>query len=197
MSLVTIIVACDPDGVIGKENKLPWRCKEDLQLFRQRTYGHAVIMGRKTWDSIPKKPLDGRANIVVSRNMWLTEPNRSIFYYASLEGAIRSVKESNHCSDHYGISSSARIMSQYCDKDIFIIGGAQVYKEALKKGLVDRIIMSKMNSKYEGDVYFPDLDDRIWEVTQTEEHDGFDVLFMDKNANQSAIDKSLNESIRK
>jgi dihydrofolate reductase len=65
---VSIIVACDKHGVIGKEGKLPWRCSEDLKIFRKRTLGHAVIMGRKTWDSLPKKPLDGRPNIILTRN---------------------------------------------------------------------------------------------------------------------------------
>lgn len=179
MPLVSIIVACDPHGVIGKENKLPWRCKEDLQLFRKTTLNHAVIMGRKTWDSIPRKPLDNRANLVISRTRWDSRPDESIFFYGSIDVAIRSTKNAVKYSDMYGTHTNLSL-KQYADKDIFIIGGAQTYKQALDMNLVDRIIMSTMNKVYDGDVKFPAIDRALWDVISTEEHEEFTLTVLDK-----------------
>jgi dihydrofolate reductase len=163
---VSIIVACDPRGVIGKGNKLPWRIPEDLKLFRERTLDHAIIMGRKTWDSLPIKPLDKRANIVVTRSVFMAPKDKDLgpFYCGSLSGAIEFVGKLN----------------AYKDKEIFIIGGAQVYKEALDADLVDKIIMSKTVDNHDGDVYFPELDKDKWKVLGTEIRKGFDVIYMVK-----------------
>lgn len=163
---ISIIVACDPRGVIGKENKLPWRLPEDLKLFRERTLGHAIIMGRKTWDSLPKKPLDGRANVVLTRNFYEAPKDKNLgpFYCGSLMSALKCIGN----------------LEIYKDKEIFIIGGSTVYETALKSDIVDKIIMSKTNDTYDGDVYFPELEKDKWKTIATEYKKGFDVIHMIK-----------------
>jgi dihydrofolate reductase len=158
---VTIIVACDPNKVIGKQNQLPWRLPEDLRLFRQRTLGHVVVMGRKTWQSIPKRPLDGRMNVVVSRTMYEPPTAYGIgpYFFDSLSWALTNSKKMWH------------------DKEIFVIGGAEIYKQAIDNNLADRIILSEVNEAHEGDVYFPKLDSR-WIETKREKNKGFDVVYL-------------------
>lgn len=172
---VTIIVACDRRGVIGKNGTLPWRLKEDLQLFRQRTMGHAIIMGRKTWDSIPKKPLDGRANVVISKTLWkktLLDDGFRLgvgpYYYNSIAEAIRDIEV---------VWKDDGDLGKYATEDIYVCGGAQIYGEVLKQDIASRIIMSKLDKDYDGDVYFPNLS-KDWAVTMRERRTGFDVLFM-------------------
>lgn len=167
--MISIIVACDPKAVIGKQNKLPWRVPEDLKLFRERTLGHAVIMGRKTWDSIPRKPLDGRANIVISRNLWKPPVTQDgPYFFHSLKQAIATIQK-----------SLLGPYVPYHDKDIFIIGGSHLYESALNEGLVDQIIMFKIHREYDGDVYFPKLGSE-WTVAYTEPRQDFDLVVMNR-----------------
>lgn len=165
---VIIIVACDPNGVIGKENKLPWRVPEDLKLFRERTIGHAIVMGRKTYDSIPKRPLDGRMNCVISRSIFVQpkDPDVGPHYFGSLKSALASIR-----------GATQGDMAKYRYRDIFIIGGAQLYAHALKEDLVDEIVMSKIPNSYEGDVHFPELGSE-WVVRETVYKTGFDLVTM-------------------
>jgi dihydrofolate reductase len=170
---VTIVVACDVRGVIGKEGKLPWRVPEDLQAFRQRTLGNTIIMGRKTWDSLPKKPLDGRANVVISRSYSERPKDADVgpFFYGSLKQAI------------IDLSDCAGRISKYISKEIYIIGGAQIYKQALDDDIVDRIIMTKIKGKYDGDVFFPVLPSDKWIVTSTEYKKEFDTICLVNSTN--------------
>src|SRR5579872_1932386 len=84
--MISIIVAADPNGVIGKENTIPWYLPEDLKLFKRRTMGSSIIMGHKTWNSLPKKPLVGRINYVISRGAG--EPTHHTCLEESLAGPI-------------------------------------------------------------------------------------------------------------
>ena len=165
---VSIIVACDAEGVIGKENKLPWRVPEDLKHFRERTIGHAIVMGRKTYDSIPKRPLEGRMNCVISRTVFAQpkDPDVGPHYFGNLRGAISAIR-----------GATQGEMTKYRYRDIFIIGGAQLYEHALKENLVDEIIMSKIPGSYKGDVYFPSLGSE-WVVRETVYRTGFDLVTM-------------------
>ncbi len=167
--MVSIIVACDSNFVIGVNGTLPWRVPDDLKMFRERTMGCPIIMGRNTWNSIPKKPLDGRANIVISHSLWAraTDPDTGPFYFSSLSSALTAVK----CGEE---------LATYRDKEVFIIGGAKIYKTALELGVVDRIFMSKIDQNYKGDVYFPALGAE-WQVTQTEYKSGFNLHILKKN----------------
>lgn len=168
---VSIIVACDPKGVIGKNGILPWRVPEDLKLFRQRTLNHVIIMGRKTWESLPKKPLDGRPNVVISRTIWdmVKDPVEGPHWHGSLERALSAIN--NNWTGE---------LAEYKHKDIFIIGGAQLYEEALKRNLVQRIIMSQLYENYDGDVLFPRLDSS-WYIYSCEKYEKFKVVYMSKS----------------
>lgn len=162
MANVTIVVATDQNGLIGcsDKNTLPWYVPGDLKLFRQRTINHAVIMGRKTWESLPKRPLVDRRNIVVSRQVFeaciqpIKKNDETIAWMCgSLRYAIELARshydEATGCSDR--------------NQEVFLIGGAQIYQEALNQGLVNKIIMSRVVGQYEGDIFFPHLPANEWE----------------------------------
>jgi dihydrofolate reductase len=147
--MTTIIVAFDENRVIGANNGIPWDLPEDRKYFKECTMGHPVIMGRKTWESIPEKfrPLKGRANIVVSKTV------------SHLKGC--------HIVDN--LELAVRI----CYVEPFIIGGASIYEQALEENLVDKIIATHVKGTYEGDVYFPNLEG--WESEPLFETKDFEV----------------------
>jgi dihydrofolate reductase len=149
---LSLIVAYARNGVIGHGNALPWRLPDDMARFKRITMGHPVIMGRKTWDSIGK-PLPGRRNIVVTRNAgWHVEGAEVA---RSLEEAIEL------CGDV---------------PDVFVIGGAQIFAEALP--LADAIVATEIDRDIDGDVYFPRLDMSQWreESREARHGDGPDTL---------------------
>lgn len=142
--MATILVAYSENRVIGNKGDIPWRISEDFKHFKRTTVNQSCIMGRKTWDSLPDnfKPLPNRVNIVLSRkDVQLENENKTkdLFFESSLEEAIE-------------FSSAA-----FPEKEIFIIGGAQIYQEALNKKLANRIIASEVKGVYEGDTFFPEL----------------------------------------
>jgi len=132
MSRLSLIAAVARNGVIGADNQLLWRLPEDMQRFKALTLGHPVIMGRKTWDSLPAKfrPLPGRRNLVLSRQAHLLLDGAEI--YAGLESALAA------CTDA---------------DEVFVIGGAQIYAEALPKA--DRLELTELDADFTGDVTFP------------------------------------------
>ena len=141
-----LIFARAANGVIGKDNALPWHLPEDLAHFKRTTLGSPVIMGRKTWDSLPPKfrPLPGRLNIVISRNAgW------------QAEGATRA-------------KSIAEALA-LCPpgSDAWVIGGAQIYAAALP--LASTAVVTEIAQDFEGDAHAPEFDDR-WTETRREEH---------------------------
>lgn len=129
---LSIIVAMSKNSVIGKDNKIPWRLSEDLKRFKQITMGHPIVMGRKTYSSIGK-PLLGRENIVITR-----DPN------CSIEG-VRMVHNLDEAIKGYKP-----------DEEIFVIGGAEIYKLALPQA--DKIYLTRIEKEFEGDVSFPSVD---------------------------------------
>ena len=122
-----ILVAVSPEGIIGKDNAIPWHYSTDLKRFKRLTTGNTIIMGRKTWESLPKKPLPERRNIVITRS--------------SIDGVecFRSIDDA----------------LQTCEGDIWFIGGAGIYEEAMEK--VDVIDMTLVPDKVKGNncIYFP------------------------------------------
>jgi dihydrofolate reductase len=138
-----IVVAVARNGIIGAQGVIPWRCPEELRLFRTITLGGTVIIGRRTYLSIGH-PLAGRRNIVVSST--LPEETAGITVVRSFAVAIA-----------VALAASAPIY--YC-------GGAQIYAQALVRA--DAIYLSRMNEDAEGDVFFPDIDPRIWMVVREE-----------------------------
>ncbi len=156
MTLLTLIVARARNLTIGRDNTLPWRLPEDLAHFKRTTMGAPVIMGRKTWDSIGR-PLPGRRNIVVSRNPALVIAGAEVA--ASLEDAQRLC---------VGVP------------EVFLIGGAQLYAEALPSA--DRLVVTEIDTDVEGDAFFPAIDPAQWIETSREAHhsaaNGFDYAFV-------------------
>lgn len=139
-----IIAAHDKNRVIGFQNQLPWHLPEDLKRFRDITMGHALIMGRKTFESIGK-PLPGRKNIVVSR-----DPLRqfeSVTMARSLEEALEKVPP---------------------NQKAFVIGGSGLFKEAFEKA--EEMMLTLIDAEYEGDVYFPAYDINNFEVIDKSEN---------------------------
>ena len=143
--MVTIIVAIAQNGTIGDKNSLLWHIKEDMRFFRTTTSGHAVVMGRKTFESLGSRPLPKRTNIVITRADRVFEGALTAH---SLEEAIRLAEG---------------------DEEIFIIGGAQIYREALR--IADRMYITRVMHDYEGDTSFPDIDLSEWELVAEEKHD--------------------------
>jgi len=140
---VAIIVARARNGVIGRNNALPWRLRTDLQQFKQRTLGSPIIMGRKTWESLGR-PLPGRQNIVISRQA---------DYLATGAQVVSGLKEA--------IAASVEA------KRVFVIGGAQIYAEALN--LADVMWISEIHADIEGDALFPQFDP-VWFREISREH---------------------------
>ncbi len=142
---VSLIVAVAMNRVIGDGGKLPWRFSSDLKKFKEITTGKAVIMGRKTWDSLPRKPLPGRLNIVVSRS--------SAF---SAEGA--SVASS--------VDAALLLASQAGQGEVMVIGGAEIYRAFLPRA--DRIYVTELKTAVEGDTTFGALAPDQWRETGRE-----------------------------
>lgn len=141
----SIIVARSRNGVIGKENKLLWHISEDLKRFKSLTLGHPIIMGRKTYESIGR-PLPERQNIIITRNKEFLAPDCVVV--GSLEEALE-------------------IASEKDKEEIFIIGGAEIYKQAFP--LTDRLYITEVNLEVEGDAFFPDYQQDFQKETFHEE----------------------------
>ena len=155
---VGMIVAVSDNGVIGKNNEIPWFYKGELKWFKETTLNSTVIMGRKTWESLPKKPLKGRHNIVV------TSFDRSKF---EAEGATvaRSVGQA---------LATCKVEKR---KDIWLIGGAGIYREGI--GLADVLFITKIPETIEIDkntVLFPEIDEKRWALQSTRKHPHVDGL---------------------
>jgi dihydrofolate reductase len=153
MTEIIITVAVAENNVIGKNGDIPWNIPEDLKHFKELTMGNPVIMGRKTYESLPKRPLKGRLNIVLTRREDYI-PEGAIVKH-SLKEAIEYCKEKGY-------------------EKIFIAGGHSVYKQALH--LTDRIELTWVHERPEGDTHFPEIDFSKWKVIKREEHDGYSFV---------------------
>jgi dihydrofolate reductase len=150
---VTLVVAMGTNGVIGVENALPWRLPEDLAHFKQLTLGHPMIMGRTTYESIGR-PLPGRTTIVLTRDPdWSSD---GVSTATDLESALAQAAE--------------------LDDDVFIVGGGQVYAEALERGLVDLLCITRVAQAPDGDTRFPAVDWEAWKPVGSIPHDGFEIV---------------------
>jgi dihydrofolate reductase len=149
--MISLIAAVSENGVIGVDNKLPWYIPDDLKRFKELTSGNVVIMGRKTYESIGK-PLPNRINIVVSRNKELNIPGCLV---------VNSMTQA--------------IQKAGTDKDIFVIGGGEVYRKSIK--FADRIYLTKVHQEVEGDTTFPEIDTGFgWSEISKEEKEGFSYI---------------------
>lgn len=148
---LAIIVARAKNGVIGVNNTLPWRLPEDLKHFKETTMSCPIIMGRNTWESLGR-PLPGRRNIVITRNPDYIAAGAEIF--DSLENAIDACAQ---------------------DPKVFIIGGSQIYEQAL--AYADKLIVTEVDLEVEGDAHFPEIDPMLWEEIERIEHHNGDLAY--------------------
>ena len=152
--MITIIAAISRDFCIGRNGEIPWNLPEDLKRFRKLTSGNTIIMGRKTWDSLPMKPLPGRQNIIISSKMKLNAPSQDILIVNSLEEAIKSAKNT----------------------EIFLIGGESIYTKGLQ--FSNRMLITHVDIDISetpggvGDAFFPRWDEKEWKLKTAENHDG-------------------------
>lgn len=144
--MFTIIAAIGRSNELGKDGDLIWHLPSDMKFFRETTSGHTIIMGRKTFESLPKGALPNRRNIVLSRQD-IEFPGAERF--PSLEAALEACR---------------------ADEEVFIIGGASVYHEALP--LADKLCITHIeDTPAEADAFFPEIDPAVWEVASSEAHD--------------------------
>lgn len=161
MIRISAIAAMDEGRVIGRENQLPWHIKEDMHRFKKLTSGHAVLMGRKTFESLPPsyKPLPHRKNIVVSRDAELRESISESYADVEVWGSVVE------CIKAYQTGRSTLPTNL-----LWIIGGEQIYRETLK--FWDELYLTLVHSKHEGDAFFPEFES-AFELKESEEHVGF------------------------
>ena len=139
---MAIIVAASENNVIGKEQNLPWKLSDDLKNFKEKTLNHAIIMGRKTFQTFPK-PLPKRQHIIISRNKKNDFENIENCQLAdSLENAILLAK---------------KYAQNNAQNEAFIIGGGEIYKQSLEKNLVDIIYLTRVHTHTQGDTFFPEI----------------------------------------
>jgi len=144
--MIAIVVAVAENNVIGKDNQLIWHLPADLRFFKNLTMGHPIVMGRKTYESIGK-PLPGRTTVIITRQHDLEAPGCIV---------VNSIDE-------------AIAQAQTIDQDVYIIGGAEIYKQALSK--VDTIYLTRVHHTFEGDTFFPEIVESQWEVVSEEKHE--------------------------
>lgn len=167
---ISIIAAIGRNRELGKDNKLLWHIPEDFKRFKNLTSGHPIIMGRKTWDSLPSKPLPNRTNIVVTRNPDFSPAKAGLA--GSLEEAIDIAKKEKALRQAQGL------------QEIFIIGGGQIYEQAIKKGLVDKLYLTIVDPPagggFDADTFFPDYSEFKKEVSREEkESDRYKYKFLE------------------
>jgi dihydrofolate reductase len=154
---ISIIAAVARNGVIGRGSGLPWRMSSDLRRFKEITMGKPVIMGRKTWEGLPRRPLPGRHNIVITRHAKYKAEGATVV--SDPQQALALAKEAG-------------------GNDIFIIGGSEIFKLFLP--MADRLYLTEVDLAPEGDAYFPALGRTEWRENSREVHrrgEGDDASF--------------------
>ncbi|MDE2111437.1 MAG: dihydrofolate reductase [Alphaproteobacteria bacterium] len=144
---ISLILARADNGVIGSKGALPWRLPDDMRRFKALTMGKPCIMGRKTWESLPKRPLPGRTNIVVTRNAAFAAEGAAVAQ--SFDAALAIARKEN-------------------PSEIMVIGGAEIYAAALPRA--GRIHLTEIHAVFDGDARMPAFDKKIWRETAREDH---------------------------
>lgn len=139
--IISLVAAASANNVIGKDNQLLWHLPNDLKFFKNTTWGMPVIMGRKTFESVNQQPLRGRFNIVISRSP------QAIENYANLKTAS-------------SLQHALAIAGTTDAKEVFIVGGGQIYEEALS--IANKIYLTRVHAQIEGDVFFPAINSNDW-----------------------------------
>ena len=154
-----LVAAVADNGVIGRNNQLPWYLPEDLKHFKRVTLGRPVIMGRKTWESIGR-PLPGRTNIVISR-----QPG----YSADGVRVVETLEAALELAESLAVIDGS--------EEVMVIGGAEIYRLALPRA--DRLFLTEVHGDVEGDAWFPDWDRREWREMSRERHAARDASEFD------------------
>jgi dihydrofolate reductase len=153
--MLSLIAAISKNNCIGKNNKLPWDIPEDMKHFVKITKNKTVLMGRKTWESIPAKfrPLPNRTNIIITRNLeYKQQVPEDVEVYTSIEEAVN-----NHP-----------------DEEVVVIGGGQIYKQTID--IADKLYITHVNMTVDGDAFFPEIDIKKWQEIDRENHDKFSFV---------------------
>ena len=158
---VSILVAMAKNRVIGRNNALPWQLPPDLKRFKELTMGHHIVMGRKTYESIGR-PLPGRTSVIITRQPDYQVPGAIVV--ASIDQALKVCSEGKET-----------------DQEIFVIGGAEIYHQALE--LCRRIYITEIQQEFDGDTLFPELNQQEWREISREKHrlndgDGLEYQFV-------------------
>lgn len=158
--MLSIIVAVAENHAIGKDNDLIWYISDDLKRFKRLTTGHTILMGRKTFESLPKGALPNRTNVVITRDESLHFENCIMLH--SIEEAIEKYQDS--------------------EEEVFIIGGGSIYEKMLP--FAQKLFLTKVHQSFEADVFFPQIDWNDWQITAEENHNKgekneFDFSFID------------------
>ena len=148
---IAIYVAIAENGVIGSNGGLPWRLSTDLKRFKAGTMGKPIVMGRKTWESFPKRPLPGRLNIVVTRDK---------AYRAEGAETVSSLRDAIALAEIRGRCMAA--VDEIC-----VIGGGEIYHKALP--LADRLHVTHVLARVDGDTVFPTIDPAVWRLASSED----------------------------
>ncbi|HJV20495.1 MAG TPA: dihydrofolate reductase [Sediminibacterium sp.] len=145
--IISLIVAVSTNNAIGKDNQLLWHLPNDMKFFKMSTWAMPVVMGRKTFESMAGKPLNGRLNIVITRqNNWTAD---GVVVVHSLEQAIAAAKEKDY-------------------KELFVIGGGEIYREALP--IAQKIYLTRVEAAPEADTFFPEWNSGDWKLVHNDYH---------------------------
>jgi dihydrofolate reductase len=153
--MLSLIAAISKNNCIGKNNKLLWNIPDDMKHFVKITKNKTVLMGRKTWESIPAKfrPLPNRTNIIITRNTeYKTQVPKDVRVYTSIKEALN-----NHP-----------------DKEVIVIGGGQIYKQTID--MADKLYITHVNMNVDGDAFFPEINLNKWQEIEREDHEKFSFV---------------------
>lgn len=152
MSL-SLIAGISKNNCIGKNGQLPWNIPEDLKHFREMTVGKTVLMGRKTWESLPEKfrPLPKRTNIIITHQTDYPVPV-DVEVYATIDEAA----------------------AKHPNEEIMVIGGAEIYRQTIAKA--DTLYMTHIDQTVDGDAFFPEIDLNVWKIQEREDHEGYSFV---------------------
>ncbi len=150
--MLSLIAGISQNNCIGHNGQLPWHIPEDLKHFREVTAGKTVLMGRKTWESLPEKfrPLPNRTNLIITRQTDYSVP-AGVEIYTTIEEAVTKHPE-----------------------EVIVIGGAEIYKQTIDQA--DRLYITHINQTVTGDAFFPEIDLNVWKEIEREDHEGYSFV---------------------
>ncbi len=163
--IISLVVAASENNVIGRDNKLLWRLPNDMAFFKNVTWGLPVIMGRKTYESLGK-PLKGRTNIIISRNMPVPSPaanSRRPKPTVSNETLVKETGVDPEIIVCSSIEDALKAAAATDAKQCSIIGGGEIYKQSMN--IADRIYMTRVQAIVAGDTYFSEINENEWKLT--------------------------------